>query len=177
MGKQDLSLLMTKKRIEDSIYLFRNQRVMLDSDLAKLYGVTTKRLNEQVKRNKERFPDDFMFQLTREEAEFLRSHFATSNPGSGGRRYAPYVFTEHGALMLANVLRSQVAIQASIQVVRAFVRLREILESHKDLAQKLQSLEKKYDGQFAVVFETLRKLMFSPVKKPRPIGFISRDQK
>jgi phage regulator Rha-like protein len=129
---------------------------MLDSDLAAIYGVTTKRMNEQVKRNIERFPKDFMFQLSLEEVEILRSHIATSKGGRGGRRYAPYVFTEHGAVMLANVLRSSTAVQASIQVVRAFVNLRGMLVSHKVLATRLDAIEKKYNKQFAVVFQAIR---------------------
>ena len=143
---------------------------MLDEDLAEIYGVTTKRLNEQVRRNKGRFPEDFMFRLTKEEFANLRSQFATSR--WGGRRYPPNAFTEHGAVMLASVLNSPIAIEASIQVVRAFVRLREMLASHKDLARKLAALERKYDQQFQVVFDAIRKLMKPPPDKPKPrIGF------
>src|SRR5436190_2210883 len=119
-------------RIERQIYFFRGHKVMLDTDLA-LYGVSTKRLNEQVKRNRDRFPEDFMFQLTEEEAITLRSQIATSNK-RGGRRTLPYVFTEHGAVMLASVLNNPIAVRASVQVVRAFVRLREMLATHKELA-------------------------------------------
>ncbi|HET6992393.1 MAG TPA: ORF6N domain-containing protein, partial [Bacteroidia bacterium] len=129
--------LATISKTEDSmIYLIRGHKVMIDEDLARIYGVTTKRLNEQVKRNLDRFPKDFMFQLTEKEIISLRSQFATSNEGKGGRRYAPYVFTEHGAVMLASVLNSPVAIKASIQVVKAFVRLREMLIANKELAEK-----------------------------------------
>lgn len=136
---------------------------MLDSDLAELYGVTTKRLNEQVKRNKERFPDNFMFQLNKEEHEFLRSQFATLKVGPGQhRKYLPYAFTEHGALMAANILNSQRAIKVSIQIIEAFMRLREILASNKELARKLIALEKKYDSQFKIVFAAIRKLMEAP---------------
>jgi len=151
---------------------------MLDSDLAEIYGVETKVLNQAVKRNRDRFPEDFMFQLTNEEAEALRSQFVTSKKGRGGRRYAPYAFTEHGAVMLASVLNSTVAVHASIQVVRAFVRLREMLAAHKELARKLEELEKKYDKQFAVVFEAIRQLMEPPDEKAKePIGFIPPAKK
>jgi hypothetical protein len=148
---------------------------MLDSDLARLYGVTTTRLNEQVKRNLDRFPLDFMFQLTKEEWKSLISQIATSKRGRGGRRKLPYAFTEHGAVMAANVLNSPVAVRASIVVVRAFVRLRQLLVSHEELARKLEALEKKFekhDAQFKVVFDAIRQLM-APEKPPRQrqIGF------
>jgi len=159
------------ERIERAILSIRGEKVMLDSDLAELYGVETKRLNEQVRRNLHRFPRDFMFQLTAEEAESLRSQIATSNEGRGGRRYLPYAFTEHGALMLANVLNSERAAQTSVQVVRAFVRLRQMLASNAELARKLEALEKKYDRQFKVVFDAIRRLMSPPVPKRREIGF------
>ena len=162
------ALVLTEK-IESSILIIRNHRVMLDSDLAALYGVTTKRLNEQVKRNRGRFPDDFMFQLTEDEFERLRSQFATANISK--RRTPPYVFTEHGAVMLAGVLNSDVAVNASVQVVRVFVRLRRMLESHAVLSLKLDELEKKYDGQFQVVFEAIRQLMLPPEAGQRRIGF------
>jgi phage regulator Rha-like protein len=163
--------LIPLERVERVILLIRGQKVILDADLAALYGVTTKRFNEQVKRNRERFPEDFMFQLTKKEAEILRSQFAASS--WGGRRYPPFAFTEHGASMAANVLSSPRAIQASVQVVRAFVRLRQILASHADLARKLAQLEKKYDRQFKVVFEAIRQLMTPPEPKKRPIGFLA----
>jgi leucyl aminopeptidase len=161
------------ERISNAILVARGQKVLLDSDLAGLYGVTTKRLNEQVKRNIERFPPDFMFQLTAEESEALRSQFATLKTGRGQhRKYLPYVFTEHGAIMAANVLNSPRAIQVSVHVVRAFVRLREMLATHKDLARKLEELEKKYDAQFRVVFDAIRQLMAPPPEpKKRRIGF------
>lgn len=165
------------ERIERAIYLIRSQKVMLDEDLAELYGVPTKRLNEQVKRNLDRFPEDFMFRLNREEWDGLRSQFATSKPGRGGRRTLPYAFTEHGTIMLANVLNSPRAVQVSIQIVRAFTRLRQMLASNKILARKLQSLEKKYDKRFRVVFEAIRQLMKSPEKDRRPIGFRIEDEK
>ena len=158
--------------IERRIYLIRKQKVILDSDLAELYGVPTKRLNQQVRRNLARFPEDFMFQLTPEEAESLRSHFATSKTGSGGRRYIPLVFTEQGVAMLSTVLNSERAILVNIAIMRAFVKLREILATNKDLAEKLDALEKKYDKQFRIVFQAIRELM-KPEDPPkeRQIGF------
>ena len=161
--------------IEKKIYLIRNQRVMLDSDIAELYGVTTKRFNEQVKRNIERFPEDFMFKLTDEEYKILRSQFATSNIIHGGRRYTPYVFTEHGAIMAATILNSSKAVEMSIFVVRAFVKLREITSGNKELAQKLNELEKKYekhDKDIKVIIDAIRQLMTPPEKTKRKIGFI-----
>jgi phage regulator Rha-like protein len=161
--------------IESKIYLIRNQRVMLDSDIAELYGVTTKRFNEQVKRNIERFPEDFMFKLTDEEYKILRSQFATSNIIHGGRRYTPYVFTEHGAIMAATILNSSKAVEMSIFVVRAFVKLREITSGNKELAQKLNELEKKYekhDKDIKAIIDAIRQLMTSPEKTKRKIGFI-----
>jgi hypothetical protein len=163
--------LIPVERIERAILSIRGEKVMLDSDLAELYGVETKRLNEQVRRNLSRFPPDFMFQLTAEEAETLRSQIATSNAGRGGRRYLPYAFTEHGALMLANVLNSERAAQTSVQVVRAFVRLRQLLASNAELARKLAALENKYDAQFKVVFDAIRQLMSPPARPKREIGF------
>lgn len=127
--------ILPRERIERSILLLRGHKVMLDADLAVLYGVSTKRLNEQVRRNRSRFPDDFMFQLTAEEVRSLRSQFATSKPGRGGRRYAPLVFTEQGIAMLSTVLNSERAIQVNIEIMRAFVRLREMIATHKDLVQ------------------------------------------
>jgi hypothetical protein len=157
--------------IERKILLIRGRKVMLDSDLAKLYGVPTFRFNEQVRRNLKRFPEDFMFQLTKDEHRSLISQFAISKIGRGGRRFLPYVFTEHGALMAANVLKSEKAIEASIYVVRAFAKLREMIASHKDLARRLAELEKKYDSQFKVVFDAIRQLMEPAESKPRRIGF------
>ncbi len=142
---------------------------MLDADLATLYDVSTGRLNQQVSRNKGRFPADFMFQLTAAEAANLKSQFATSSSW-GGRRKLPFVFTEHGAVMLASVLRTSTAVRTSIQVVRAFVQLRQLLESNAELARKLDELEAKYDGQFRVVFEAIRELM-TPKEPRRQIGF------
>lgn len=161
------------EKISQSILLIRGQKVMLDADLAHLYGVTTKRLNEQVKRNPLRFPEDFTFQLSREEHKSLRSHFATSK-GRGGRRYMPYVFTEHGALMAASVLNTVQAIEISVYVVRAFVRLRELLASNKALAKKLDQLERKlttHDRAIMEIVQTIREMMAPDPKRKRSIGF------
>jgi hypothetical protein len=164
--------LIPQEIIEQRIYLIRGQKVMLDSDLARLYQVTTFNLNKAVKRNLDRFPEDFMFQLSASEFDSLRFHFGISKIGRGGRRYAPYAFTEQGVAMLSSVLRSKRAVQVNVEIMRAFVRLREILSTHKDLARKLEELEKKYDEQFAVVFRAIRELMTPPDPPPkRRIGF------
>ena len=165
------------ERIERAILLIRGQKVMLDEDLADLYGVETRILVRNVKRNLSRFPEDFMFQLAKEEWDALRSHFGIPNKGRGGRRYAPYAFTEHGTVMLANVLNSPRAIEVSIQIVRAFTRQRQMLTSNEALARKLHSLEKKYDKRFRVVFEAIRQLMKPPEKGRRPIGFQVKESK
>jgi len=144
---------------------------MLDYDLASIYGVTTTRLNEQVKRNRRRFPPDFMFRLTRREVTNLISQFATSSLRHGGRHKSPNVFTEHGAVMLASVLNSPAAIAASIQVVRAFIQLRGLLAAHRELARRLDELENKYDSQFKVVFRAIRELMEPPAPTRKQIGF------
>lgn len=160
-------------RVESLILVIRGQRVMIDTDLAALYGVPTKRLNEQVRRNAERFPPDFCFRLSAAESARLRSQFATSNTGRGGRRSAPFAFTEHGAIMAAHVLNSPRAVQASVHVVRAFVRLREVLASHRALVARVDEPEARYDGQFKVVFDAIRRLMAPPEAKPkRRIGFV-----
>ncbi len=150
----------------------------MDIDLAKLYGVTAKRLNEQVRRNITRFPPDFMFQLTGDEFSALRSHFATLKPGRGRhRKYLPYVFTEQGVAMLSSVLNSERAVQVNIEIMRAFVRLRQILASHKDLARKLDALEDKYDAQFKAVFDAIRELMTPPKTERKRIGFQVRERR
>jgi len=150
------------ERIEKSIFLIRGQKVILDRDLAAIYGAPTFRFNEAVKRNRDRFPEDFMFQLTQEELETLISQNAMPKPGRGGRRTLPYAFTEHGAVMAANILKSPLAVQMSVTVVRAFIKMREMLIEQSDLAKKLSDLEKKYDEQFKVVFEAIRQLMTHP---------------
>jgi len=171
-----MSNIVSIEQIERQILLLRGQKVLLDVHLAALYGVTTKRLNEQVRRNQSRFPDDFMFQLTLDEVEALRSQIATSKGGRGGRRYAPYVFTEQGVAMLSTVLNSERAIQVNIEIMRAFVRLRQLLASNDRLARKLEVLEKKYDAQFKVVFDAIRQLMAPPEPKKRKIGFLVEER-
>jgi hypothetical protein len=157
--------------IERSIYSIRGHNVMLDVDLAALYKVKTKALVQAVKRNARPFPPDFTFRLDIGEARALRSHSVTSN-GRGGRRYPPYAFTEHGVAMLSSVLRSQRAVDVNISIMRTFVRLRDILNTHKNLAAKLAALERKYDDRFRVVFEAIRELMKpASVSAQRQIGF------
>jgi hypothetical protein len=156
--------------IEKKILIIRGEKVMLDSDLAELYGVPTKVFNQAVKRNRERFPDDFIFQLTKEE----KDEVVTNCDHLKRLKFSPnlpFAFTEHGAIMAATILNSPVAIKASIQVVRAFVKLREMLATHKDLAKKLEDMERKYDAQFKVVFDAIRELMKPPEPKKRQIGF------
>ncbi len=159
------------EQIERKIYRIQGHKVMLDSDLAELYGVKTKVLLQAVKRNIQRFPLDFMFQLNNQEVMSLRSQIVTSKSGRGGRRYQPYVFTEQGVAMLSSVLNSERAIEVNIHIMRAFVKLREMIASHKDLAKRLDELEKEYDAQFKVVFDAIRQLMTPPVPKKRKIGF------
>lgn len=156
------------------ILLVRGLKVMLDSDLAGLYGVKTKELNKAVQRNKTRFPEDFMFRLTAKELGRLRFQIGTSK-GRGGRRYLPYVFTQEGVAMLSSVLRSQRAVRVNVQIMRAFVRLRDVLAVHKDLAHRLEVLEKRFDthdAQIKLVFETIRDLMRQPGKPKDRIGFV-----
>jgi len=164
-------------KIARAILLVRGEKVILDSDLAALYGVSTKRLNEQVRRNIDRFPDDFVFQVNRNELENLKSQFATSSSGYGGRRYAPYAFTEHGAIMAATVLNSPRAVQVSVYVVRAFVQLRRVLAQNKQLAAKLADLERKvgdHDQKIVAIIQAIRELMAPPPRPPRkPSGFQS----
>jgi hypothetical protein len=166
--------LIPDERIERSILQIRGHKVILDRDLAKLYEVATGTLNQAVKRNLLRFPADFMFQLSAEEFEKWKSQIVISNPKAKmGVRHRPYAFTEQGVAMLSSVLNSERAIAVNIAIMRAFVRLREILSSHKDLARKLDELEQKYDEQFRVVFEAIRQLMTPPdvADKKRRIGF------
>jgi hypothetical protein len=187
-----------EESIERAILLIRDEKVLLDADLAALYGVATRVLIQAVKRNAERFPLDFMFQLTKEEVDLLRSQFVTSKSASrldqgdseilrsqfviskigdprGGRRYLPYAFTEQGVAMLSSVLHSPRAIAVNIEIMRTFIRLRRMLASHADLARKLEALEKKYNAQFKVVFDAIRQLMAPPAPKRRRIGF-HRDE-
>lgn len=162
--------LVPVERIEKAILLIRKQKVMLDAGLAELYLVETKILVRAVKRNINRFPADFMFQLSKAEFDDLRFHFGTSSDW-GGRRYPPYAFTEQGVAMLSSVLRSERAIKVNIEIMRAFIRLRQILASNAVLARKLDALENKYDDQFKEVFEAIRQLNTPPEPKRRPIGF------
>lgn len=165
------------ERIEQRIILIRGQKVMLDCDLAELYGIETKVLKQAVRRNMERFPGDFMFVLDRDEFAVLRSQTVTSKPEErGGSRYLPMVFTEQGVAMLSSVLKSKSAVQVNIAIMRTFVRLRKMLESHRELALKLEELEAKYDEQFRVVFDALRELMKPPEPKKNPMGFRVREE-
>jgi hypothetical protein len=169
--------VITIERITQAIVLIRGHKVMLDTDLAQLYDVETKALNRAVRRNIARFPVDFMFQLTQEEAVRLRCQFGTLKTESGRhRKYLPYAFTEQGVAMLSSVLRSQRAVSVNIEIMRAFVRLRQLLSSHADLARKLAALEKRYDAQFKVVFDAIRELT-TPPDPPgkRRIGFTTGD--
>lgn len=161
--------LIPSEKVEQAIYLIRGEKVMLDRDLALLYGVETKVLNRAVKRNFQRFPSDFMFQLTADEAEILRCQFGTSKKGRGGRRYLAYVFTEQGVAMLSSVLNSERAILVNIEIMRAFVKLREMLASNVELSRRLDELESKYDKQFRVVFNAIRQLMTTPTRDHKPI--------
>jgi hypothetical protein len=169
------------ERVGSRILLIRAQKVMLDADLAELYGVPTKRLNEQVKRNQNRFPEDFMFRLTRAEVEALnRSQIATGSQKHRDPRFPPFAFTEHGAIQAANVLNSLRAAEMGVHVVRAFVRMREVLATHKELARKLIALEQRVDSQDETIVEILaaiRQLMAPPEpKKKRPIGFVTPNE-
>jgi hypothetical protein len=190
---KETSLIIPTARIQQCIYLIRKQKVMLDKDLAALYGVTTKRLNEQVKRNIDRFPPDFMFQLSNEEAKVLRSQIATSKKAMetgdnllkckngtssrGGRRYLPYAFTEQGVAMLSSVLRSKRAVQVNIAIMRTFVKLRRILEDNALLRRKIESMERKYDEQFQQVFAVLKCMIAEEAKPKKPFGFHGKAKK
>ncbi len=167
-----MSEIIDSDSIMNKIHIIRGMKVMLDKDLAELYGVETKRLKEQVRRNLERFPDDFMFELKQDEIKNLRSHIATSS--WGGTRYTPMAFTEQGVAMLSSVLNSERAIQVNIQIMRAFTQLRKMVSIHEDLRKKIEDMEKKYDKQFKVVFEAIKQLITEekPIKKK--IGFDSK---
>ena len=164
------------ERIEQIIFLIRGQKVLLDADLAQLYGVETKILNKAVKRNLDRFPEDFMLQPTAEEAEDLRFQIGTSKKQRGGRRYLPYAFTEQGVAMLSGVLNSPRAVKVNVEIMRTFVRLRQLLASHTELARKLSEMEKKYDEQFKMVFDAIRALMEPPDKPRKKIGFEVKEK-
>ena len=163
--------LIPSEHIENKIFFLRGAKVMLARDLAILYGVETKTLNQAVNRNKERFPSDFMFQLTNEEARNWRSQFVTSNSDKMGLRYAPYAFTEQGVAMLSSVLKSNRAILINIQIIRTFTKLREMIQENDSLRLKLENIEKRFDEQFKVVFDALRNILTTD-EEPRPeIGF------
>lgn len=164
------------ERIERLILFVRGQKAILDADLAELYGVPTKVFNRAVQRHIDRFPEDFMFQLTQDEFEHLRCQFGTSSQW-GGRRYPPYAFTEHGVAMLSSVLNSPRAVQVNIEIMRAFVRMRRMLGEYEELRRKLDAMERKYDAQFKIVFKAIRKLIASPAPpKRRQIGFRTSDE-
>jgi hypothetical protein len=176
-GVNSVATTFPTERIEQSIFLLRGQKVMVDDDLAELYDIPVKVLNQAVKRNRDRFPEDFMFQLTTEESDSLRSHFVTLKTGRGRhRKYLPFAFTEQGVAMLSSVLRSKRAVQVNVEIMRAFVRLRQMLASNTQLARKLTELEKKYDAQFKVVFDAIRQLMTPPQPKKRKIGFLVEEK-
>jgi len=162
--------LAAPEKLAPLVKLIRGERVLLDADLARLYGVDTKVLNQAVKRNGDRFPDDFMFQLSDAESECLRSQIVTSNE-RGGRRYRPFAFTEQGVAMLSSVLRSPRAVEVNIAIMRTFVQLRRLMDSNRLLAEKIHSMEKKYDEQFQVVFAAINQLIAEEDKPRRQIGF------
>jgi len=167
--------IITDEIIVNKIYVFRGVKVMLDRDLAELYGVETRVLNQAIKRNLIRFPLDFMFQLDKDEFESLISQFVTSS--WGGVRKLPYVFTEHGILMLSSVLNSENAIQVNIQIMRTFSKLRQMLSAHEDIKRKIESMEKKYDSQFRIVFDAIKELITEELKPQRKIGFERKKNK
>jgi ribosomal protein S17E len=164
------------ERSASKIYLIRDAKVMLDRDLAELYDVETKNLKRAVRRNIERFPNDFMFELSKKEMEDWRCQFGTSNGDKMGLRYKPMAFTEQGVAMLSSVLRSKRAIQVNVQIMRAFTQLRQMLSTHKDLKRKIESMEKKYDQQFQVVFEAIKQLLSEEDKPKKKIGFTVKEK-
>jgi phage regulator Rha-like protein len=167
-----MSDIVPQEVIETKIIFIRGRKVMLDKDLAQLYGVETKALNRAVKRNVDRFPDDFMFRLSREEYnDLLRYQFGTLKRGQYSK-YLPFAFTENGVAMLSSVLNSKRAVQVNIQIMRTFTRLREMLMTHKDLKEKIEAIEKKYDYQFKIVFEAIKQLLEPPEKAKKKIGFL-----
>jgi hypothetical protein len=174
-----MTAIIPTERIERLILLIRGHKVMLDTDLAVLYGVETRVLVQAVKRNSNRFPTDFMFQMSDEEVHLLRSQIVISKNRRGGRRYLPYVFTEQGVAMLSSVLNSERAVEINIEIMRAFVRLREMILSNKDLARKLEALERKFEGHdvhIRSLFEAIRQLMTPPEPKTRRIGFLVKEK-
>ena len=173
MAKQ--SSLIPIERIENTILVVRGEKVILDEAMAALYGVETRILTRAVSRNKDRFPVDFMFQLTREEWDFLRSQNGISKKGRGGRRYPPYAFTEQGVAMLSGILRSKRAVQVNVEIMRAFVRMRQMLTERDEMLRRIESLERKYDKQFKIIFDAIKKLMEPPDKQSKtPMGFYAK---
>ena len=170
-----MTVLLSAERIENLILLLRGYKVILDTDLADLYQVEVKQLKRQVRRNSDRFPGDFMFELSKEEHVSLRRQFGTLKRGEHSK-YLPYAFTEQGVAMLSSVLNSKRAVHVNIEIMRAFVQLRQLLASNTQLARKLEALEKKYDAQFKVVFDAIRQLMTPPEPKTRRIGFLVKDK-
>ena len=169
-----MSEIIPQEIINSKIFIIRGMKVMLDMDLAALYGVETKMLKRAVKRNIERFPEDFMFKLIEKEFDNLRCQFGTSS--WGGQRYLPYAFTENGVAMLSSVLNSERAITVNIQIMRTFTKLREMLATHKELKQKIEEMEEKYDAQFKIVFDAIRQIMTPPETKEKKIGFRVRER-
>jgi len=179
-----MKLALKPENLAQLVFLIRGEKAMLDVDLAKLYGVSTKALNQGFRRNKQRFPSDFAFQLSKEEFDHLRSQIVTTSPAignlrsqivtsslHGGRRYRPYAFTEQGVAMLSSVLRSVRAVEVNIAIMRTFVQLRRLMDTNRDLARKIEALEKKYDEQFAEVFAAIKELIAPPAAPKRQIGF------
>jgi len=171
-----MKTLVPVERIASKIYLIRNVKVMLDRDLAELYDVETKALKQAVRRNIDRFPADFMFEMTNTEFEDWRSQFVTSKRDKMGLRYKPMAFTEQGVAMLSSVLRSKRAIQVNVQIMRAFTQLRKMLSTHKELKRKIESMEKKYDEQFQIVFEAIKQLLSEEDKPKKKIGFTVKEK-
>lgn len=173
-AKPSTDILLPPDKIQKMVHVVRGQRVMLDFDLARLYGVTTARLNEQVRRNHDRFPDDFAYQLTQQEFASLMSQIATSKTGRGGRQKLPWAFTEHGVAMLSSVLRSPTAVRVNIEIIRIFVRLRRLMATPGELVEQLTRLAETvqlHDGQIRAIAQVLNKLMEQPVEAKHPIGF------
>ncbi len=170
-----MSGLISAEQVEKLILVLRGCKVILDNDLADLYEVEVKQLKRQVRRNRDRFPTDFMFELSKQEYESLRRHFGTLKRGEHSK-YLPYAFTEQGVAMLSSVLQSRRAVRVNIEIMSAFVRLREMLATHKDLARKLEALEKKYDAQLRVVFDAIRQLMKPAEPEKRKIGFLVKER-
>ena len=172
MARAKRDRIVSVQLLSRKIFFLRKMNVMLDADLAALYRVTTSQLNRAVQRNRDRFPEDFMFQLNREEIEALRFHIGMSKrEGRGGRRYAPYAFTEQGIAMLSSVLRSARAVHVNIAIMRTFVRLRKMLTSNEGLRRKIEEMEKRYDTQFQIVFTAIKEMLEAPEKPKRTIGF------